>query len=276
MLNKLLKKWTASPSVREAFDAPEKGVTCLYDMAEGQRAAFTAALARHTGRQVLYVAPGDAQAMRAADDISAWLEGGAAYLPVGDTSFTRGTASREGAFRRLSVLQHAHRGEIRVLCVSADSLLMRMMPPDTYDSHAVSLQVGHRMPPGTLIEKLVNMGYERVDMVEGPGQCALRGFIVDAFSPAESGATRIEFFDDEVDSIRFFDPISQRSLEQADDAVFYPAVEWILDAGCAAPIREMVRKQLTRLEGTGLDKTLPPMPEVSFPPVPRVSLPAGP
>ena len=129
MLNKLLKKWTASPSVREAFDAPEKGVTCLYDMADGQRAAFTAALARHTGRQVLYVAPSDAQAMRAADDISAWLEGGAAYLPVGDTSFTRGTASREGAFRRLSVLQHAHRGEIRVLCVSADSLLMRMMPP---------------------------------------------------------------------------------------------------------------------------------------------------
>ena len=261
MLNKLLKQLTASPSVREAFDAPEKGVTCLYDMTEGQRAAFAAALQRHTGRQILYVAPSDAQAMRAADDISTWLQGGAAYLPSGDVNFTRGTASREGAFRRLSVLQHVRLSETKVLCVSADALLMRMLPPKTYDSHAVSLQVGGSMPPMQLIERLVKMGYERVDMVEGPGQCALRGFIVDAFSPAESGATRIEFFDDEVDSIRFFDPISQRSLEQADQAVFYPAVEWILDESCAAPIREMVKKQLNLLEGAGLDKTLPPIPD---------------
>ena len=261
MLNKLLKKLTASPRVREAFEAPEKGIVCLYDMAEGQRAFLTAALARQTERAILYVAPSDGQAMRAADDISTWLGGGAAYMPAGEMSFTRGTASREGAFRRLSVLQSAYRGETRVLCVPADALLMRFQQPEMYEEYAVSLHVGDVMQPMALMEKLVRMGYERVDMVEGRGQCALRGFIVDVFSPAENGATRIEFFDDEVDSIRFFDPISQRSLEQAEEAVFYPAVEWLLEKEYAEKIREMVRRQQGKLEGTGLDKTLPPMPD---------------
>ncbi len=261
MLELLLKKLLASPDLREAFAAPEKGITCLYDMAEGQRAFFAAALARESGRPILYVAPSDAQAMRAADDITAWLRGGAAYLPAGEVNFTRGTASREGAFRRLSVLQRAYLGETKVLCVSADALLMRLMPPESYARHGVRLQIGDRMDPRQLIERLVKMGYERVDMVEGQGQCALRGFIVDAFSPAENGATRIEFFDDEVDSIRFFDPISQRSLEQVEEAVFYPAVEWLMDAECARPMRDMVKKQLQKLEGTGMEQDLPPMPD---------------
>ena len=94
---------------------------------------------------------------------------------------------------------------------------------------------------------LVKMGYERVDMVEGRGQCALRGDIVDAFSPAENGATRIEFWDDEVDSIRAFDPISQRSLEPMEEAAFYPAVEWLLPQERAKDIRALVRNQLNRL-----------------------------
>lgn len=261
MLEKLLQKLSASPKLWEAFDAPEKGVTCLYDMADGQRAFLAAALAKKTGRPVLYVSPSEAQAMRAADDISTWLPGSAAYMPSGEMNFTRGTASREGAFRRLSVLQHVYRGEVKVLCVAADALLSRYMPAADYAQQAVSLKVGDVTEPLQLVEKLVRMGYERVDMVEGPGQCALRGFIVDAFSPAEIGATRIEFFDDEVDSIRSFDPISQRSLDPMEEAAFYPAVEWLLPGDAASAIRDMVAKQQKKLEGTGLDKALPPMPD---------------
>ena len=261
MLNNVLEFLHASPAFREAFDAQENGVAALYEMAEGQRPFYAAMLARETGRQVLYIAPSDAAAMRAADDCAAWLGGGAAVLPVPDTSFTRGTASRENAFQRLAILQRAKRGEIRVLCAPADALLCRMLPPDVYESSAVQLKAGDRMEPGELIARLVKMGYERVDMVEGKGQCALRGAIVDAFSPAENGATRIEFWDDEVDSIRAFDPISQRSLETEIEAVFYPAVEWLLPAGCAGEIRAMVRAQMSRLPDHFLSNDLPPLPE---------------
>ena len=261
MLNNILQFLHASPEFREAFRADETGVAALYEMAEGQRPFYAALLARETGRPVVYIAPSDAAAMRAAEDCSMWLGGGAAVLPAPDVSFTRGTASRENAFQRLSILQRAARGEIRVLCVSADTLLTRMLPPDAYRERAVRLQPGDRMEPGDLVAALVKMGYERVDMVEGKGQCALRGAIVDAFSPAENGATRIEFWDDEVDSIRAFDPISQRSLENMAEALFYPAVEWLMDPSRAEDIRALVRKQMNRLPDHLLSPELPPLPE---------------
>ena len=261
MLNNVWKFLHASPAFREAFGASGDGVTALYEMAEGQRPFFAALLARETGRPVLYIAPSDAAAMRAADDCAAWLQGGAAVLPPPDTHFTRGTASRETAFQRLSVLQRARQGEIRVLCAGADALLGRMLPPEEYQCCAVDLHPGDHMEPGDLIARLVNMGYERVDMVEGKGQCALRGAIVDAFSPAEAGATRIEFWDDEVDSVRAFDPISQRSLEKMDRAVFYPAVEWLMPPECAIPMRKMIREQINRSPSGVLAAELPPLPE---------------
>ena len=182
-------------------------------------------------------------------------------LPPPDTHFTRGTASRESAFQRLSVLQKARQGKIRVLCAGADALLTRMLPPEEYQKCAVDLRPGDHMEPADLIARLVSMGYERVDMVEGRGQCALRGDIVDAFSPAENSATRIEFWDDEVDSVRSFDPISQRSLEPMEEAAFYPAVEWLLPKEKAKDIRSLVRNQLNRLPKSLLSPDLPPLPE---------------
>ena len=261
MLNNVLKFLHASPAFREAFDAQETGAAALYEMAEGQRPFYAALLSRETGRPILYIAPSDAAAMRAADDCAAWLGGGAAVLPGPDISFTRGTASRENAFQRLAILQRARRSEIQVLCVSADTLLTRMLPPSVYDENAISITPESRLEPGDLVARLVKMGYERVDMVEGKGQCALRGDIVDAFSPVENGATRIEFWDDQVDSIRAFDPISQRSLETAAEAVFYPAVEWLLPETCAPQIRALIKAQMNRLPDHLLSPELPPLPE---------------
>ncbi len=261
MLNKILDFLAASPAFREAFAAPENGVTALYDMAEGQRAFYAAALACQTGRPVLYLAPSAEAAMRAADDCAAWLGGSAALLPAPEIHFTRGVASRENAFQRLSVLQRARNGETRVLCAPADALLTRMLPPAEYARFAVQLKVGDQMDPGALIAQLVRMGYERVDMVEGKGQCALRGAIVDAFSPAETGATRIEFFDDEVDSIRAFDPISQRSLDRMNEAVFFPAVEWLIAPENAETMRSLIRAQMSRLPDSPLAADLPPLPD---------------
>ncbi len=273
MLNNVREFLHASPAFREAFDARENGVAALYDMAEGQRPFYAALLSAESGRPILYIAPSDAAAMRAADDCAAWLGGGTAVLPAPDMSFTRGTASRETAFQRLSILQRARRGEIKVLCVSAEGLLTRMMSPAAYEENAVCLRPGSKMEPAGLVARLVKMGYERVDMVEGRGQCALRGDIVDAFSPAENGATRIEFWDDEVDSIRFFDPISQRSLDDLDEAVFYPAVEWLLPVSAAASIRALVQAQMNRLPNQFLSSDLPPLPEDEEEPEEKAAFP---
>lgn len=81
---------------------------------------------------------------------------------------------------------------------------------------------------GKLTHVLAEMGYEKVAQVEGSGQFSVRGGIIDIFPLTEEVPYRIELWGDEVDSIRTFDPESQRSIEQVDEAVIYPATEMAL------------------------------------------------
>ena len=88
---------------------------------------------------------------------------------------------------------------------------MRLFPRDFYTALALNLRVGEEHLPDMLVEHLLSVGYTKVDVVEMPGQLALRGGILDVFSPEQDRPCRIDFFGDEIESIRKFDPETQRS-----------------------------------------------------------------
>jgi transcription-repair coupling factor (superfamily II helicase) len=122
----------------------------------------------------------------------------------------------------------------------------------------VELSEGQALPPEELMELLLQNGYERVAMVEGCGQCAMRGSILDVFPPNEPHALRIEYFDIEVDSIRRFDCISQRSIERVKSVRLAPATECLINDREAAA--ERLRQAIE--EGADLPETLSLLPEV--------------
>ncbi|MFR4292953.1 MAG: hypothetical protein ACLT74_07635 [Christensenellales bacterium] len=190
-----------------------------------------------------------------------------ACLPGGEIDLTRGASSHESAWRRLEALARAQEGDIRLLCTSMDAALQRMGSADRFREETIRLAPGDRIDLNDLIRRLTAMGYERVSMVEGKGQCALRGGIIDVYPPACSQSLRIEFFDDEVDSIREFDCISQRSLDSVEKCTLTPATEVLLppvDAEKAARrMRDAIERQggdLTPASST-LFSDLPPLPE---------------
>ena len=167
-----------------------------YEISEGPKAALAAAIAEKTGRPVLFVAPGEREAARIAEDISQYIPMGAGTFLPRERQFVRAAMSHEGEWQRLATMSRLRFQEIKVLCVSADMLLWRMTPPELYDEMTVTLNVGDVIEPKELIEKFVAAGFERVDMVEGKGQCAMRGDIVDVYPPAGAQSLRIEFYDD--------------------------------------------------------------------------------
>ena len=213
-----------------------------YEISEGPKAALAAAIAEKTGRPVLFVAPGEREAARIAEDISQYIPMGAGTFLPRERQFVRAAMSHEGEWQRLATMSRLRFQEIKVLCVSADMLLWRMTPPELYDEMTVTLNVGDVIEPKELIEKFVAAGFERVDMVEGKGQCALRGAIVDVYPPCETSALRIEFFDDEVDGMRTFDCVSQRSIEHLDTARITPAGEYLLRPEERAAAGQRMRK----------------------------------
>ena len=96
----------------------------------------------------------------------------------------------------------------------------RLAPPSAFLSQLKTVSVGNECDPRALISDLIQAGYERCDQLEGPGQCSQRGDILDVYPPQASYPFRIEFFGDEIDQIRIFDPLTQRSIEQRSSDLF--------------------------------------------------------
>ncbi len=241
-------------------------VVSVYGLSEGQRAYIASALHFATGRQVLLVLNNELHSNRTAEDVSQLLDGRCAALPAQELEFGRGASSHESAWRRLETLHRVLQGDVDVLCAPAEALMNRHMAPSTFHKATIRLEPGKSIDPQKLIEKLIKNGYERVNMVEGKGQCALRGSIVDVYPPSEPNAIRMEFFDDEVDSIRTFDCITQRSMLKLKEAVFPPAAEILVDgidcAQAAARMRACLMQRTDAAEeAPRLYKELPPLPE---------------
>ena len=108
-----------------------------------------------------------------------------------------------------------------------DGLMDRLRPLEQVKKEILTIGQDSIVEIEALSKKLVKLGYERTGQVEAPGQFAVRGGIVDIFALTEEVPWRIEFWDDEVDSIRSFDPESQRSMENVSEIVIYPAAELV-------------------------------------------------
>jgi transcription-repair coupling factor (superfamily II helicase) len=113
----------------------------------------------------------------------------------------------------------------RLVIVPVESACMRLFGRDYYAALALHLRVGEEHIPDLLVEHLLSVGYTRVDVVEMPGQLTIRGGIIDVYGPEQERPVRIDFFGDEIESIRRFDPETQRSSSALDDILLLPLTE---------------------------------------------------
>lgn len=109
-----------------------------------------------------------------------------------------------------------------------DNLLLRLPPADFFDAHELRLDKGMDMAPELVLEQAVDWGFTRVPMVGLPGEIAARGDILDIFPPGYAKPLRLEFFGDTLDDLRFFDPVSQRSVGDVSSMRILPALPVIL------------------------------------------------
>ena len=257
----------ASPAwARLVAAAGEQKTVALTGLPETMAAFVAAKLADESGRRVLLLTGNDLKATHDADDGQQLLGSRCACLPGGEIDLTRGASSHESAWRRLETFARITAGEVTLLCTSMEAAVQRMGNARRFAEQTIRLKIGDETDPQQLIRDLTRMGYERVSMVEGKGQCAQRGDIVDVYPPSGAVALRIEFFGDEIDSIRAFDTMSQRSLDHAEQAVLPPATEVLLDAEEAENAASRMRTAIENArpdkpQETSLFADLPPLPD---------------
>ena len=190
------------------------------------RAHFAAGIWEQTGRPVVLLCADETEADRLAEDLTAFTGQAVRRLSARDFTFhNAAVVSRQWEHRRLSALRALAAGESPLTVCTVESLLQRTLPRTLLTQCAQMLRVGESHDLPELAERLSAAGYTRCEQVEGVGQFALRGGILDVFSPAFDRPVRAEFFGDEIDSMGLFDVSSQRRTVNLREAEILPASE---------------------------------------------------
>lgn len=155
--------------------------------------------------------------------------------------------SKEVVRERLQAFSRVSREKGLLVFTTPDALMKKISPLEVFRKSTLSVKTGQTLGDRPLVEHLLYLGYKRVEQVEHPGEFALRGGIVDVFDMTADQPVRMEFFDEEVDSIRIFDPESQKSIEKRDRVTFYPAQELLLTL---AQQQEMAQGAVLQLKET--------------------------
>ena len=117
-----------------------------------------------------------------------------------------------------------HRGEVKAILTTPEGLLVKIPERKFFEDSLIKLRTFQELNRSFLIEKLIHMGYERVFTVESQGEISVRGGILDVFSSNYNNPIRIEFTDNLIESIRLFDPLTQRSVERLQEVEIIPVV----------------------------------------------------
>ena len=216
------------PEFQQLLAALDSGQSpaAVSGLAAVHRAHFAACLGQESGRPVVVVCADDGEAERMARDLSFLTGGEVPELAARSYLFHNiATVSRQWEHRRLRLLYRLTRGEVPCLVATVEALLQRTLPPEALERACAALAVGQTADLEELTAHLTEAGYVRCEQVEGPGQFALRGGILDVYSPAMEAPVRAEFFGDEVDALGIFDPVTQRRTANVEQAVLLPAAE---------------------------------------------------
>jgi transcription-repair coupling factor (superfamily II helicase) len=198
----------------------ENGTLTVVDPA---RALVLAALER-TGDRWLIVTATARDAERLAAELRAFTDAVALFPPWETLPHERLSPRPETVARRLEALKRARDGGARIV-VAPVLAAMQHMVPGAQSIEPVVVKVGQSYDPEVLIRDLVALDYHRTELVERRGEVAVRGGLIDVFPPTSDHPVRIEFFGDDVDSIRTFAVASQRSLERVAQVDAYPCRE---------------------------------------------------
>jgi transcription-repair coupling factor (superfamily II helicase) len=214
----------------------------------GAKSYLAAALALE--ERVVWVARDAEIGDRVAEELQAWLgePGAVAVLePRTALAYERSELVADETAARVAALAAWRHGRVRVLVASVQALFQHTIAAEDLPDQARELRAGVRLHQDALLRELFDLGYSPVTEVAGRGEFARRGGIVDVFPPSMDLPIRIEFFGDEIDSLRTFDPTDQRTTGRVDRAVLLPASEFLLPTTGVAAIRERLGRTASRL-----------------------------
>ena len=220
------------------------------------KATIINALVQDTNKTALLLAADEAEAQRICQDLTSMGLRSFIY-PTRDFTFRNvESASREYEHQRIQVLSRILKHDCDVVVACMDAALQYTIPPNELEGRMIELKKGQTVSLEQVVQSLVRCGYVRAEQIDGTGQFAVRGGILDFFTPDAPYPVRIEFWGDEIDTIGLFDLESQRRTKTVDAIMLAPSVEVLVDN--PSELADKIEKHASSLRG----KTAPKAKEI--------------
>jgi transcription-repair coupling factor (superfamily II helicase) len=240
-------------SVREGRVGRDLRHVTYAAMPHGAKTFLAAALVHAGGERLVWVARDAEIADRVAEELVAWLGDPAAVVtlePRTSLAYERSELVRDESAARVAALGAWQSGRPRVLVASVQALFQRTMPLEQLPTKPLRLSRGQRIGQERVLRELVQLGYEALPEVAGRGEFARRGGIIDLFPAGQPLPVRLEWFGDEIESLRAFDPADQRGVGPVDSVELLPASEFLLAPDGGAQLRAALGRTAGRLPET--------------------------
>ena len=207
---------------------------------------FSYATKRNTKKPIFIITYNEIQAKNIIKDLSYFAENDdIVYFPKRDiVPYDYVAESKDILYERMEILNKIHENSADIVVTTIEAIMQKMILPEELYKTKLNFEVGKTYSLQTLKEELIMLGYERNDIVENKGQFSIRGGILD-IGTTENIGIRIEFWGDEVDSIREFQISSQRSEKMLQKIKIYAAHEFILQDTTANIIKKIENKDET-------------------------------
>lgn len=231
-MNFLIKTLEENKKFQELTKQISKtGPIAISGLVDVEKLHVLAGIFNETKRPMVLVTYNEIQARKLYQDLKKLIKQTYFFPKKEITSYEYVAQSKEIEYKRIDVLNKMYlakkQKEPIIIVTTIEAVMQKMVAKDTLYQNVIDFEVGKTYLLDEIKEKLVGLGYERSDLIENKGQFSIRGGIVDV-GLSEKIGVRIEFWGDEVDSIRFFQISSQRSTEMLKEITIFPAHELIV------------------------------------------------
>ena len=191
-------------------------------------ASIIAKCLEQTKRPIFVVTYNEIQAQTLVNDLKFFTKD-VSYLPKKEIiTYDYIAESKNLPYERIEILNKIYKKQKTIIVTSVETIKQKIISKEALYKNTLNFKVGDRCDLEVLKQKLIDLGYQRFDLIDGRGEFSVRGGIID-ISTTENVGIRIELWGDEIDSIRHFNIISQRSIDNIEKIEIFPAHEYILE-----------------------------------------------
>jgi len=202
----------------------------LSGLNDSAKSHFIYATKYYTNRPVLVVTYNDIELKKIKKDLDFFTDENITIFPKRDiVYYDVETTNKDAVMDRLSVYSKLYNSQNLIILTTIEALMQKTLPKSKLFKDVIEIEIGKEYKLENIKQRLINLGYERDDLCDSRGKFSIRGGIIDVFPLNTKHPMRIEFWGDEVDSIRYFDATSQRSIDTLNSISIFPVDEFLVE-----------------------------------------------